>query len=211
MFRACSRGAVLDIVSELNHSLAINDACARDAISPWVQRFSHLLPPGLVLDLACGGGRHSRWLLKFGHEVMSLDRHPDSLASLAQQGALVLQHDLESDAQTANWPFADNFFSAIIVCNYLHRPLFPYLLSSLKPNGILIYETFSLGNADFGKPSNPHFLLRSGELLQQMRSNLAVNMQVIGYEEGFISKPKPALVQRICARKAAFSSGIDLL
>ena len=180
-------------------------------VSPWVQRFAHLLPPGLILDLACGSGRHASWLLASGHEVMALDRDAYALLALKQQGSQVLHHDLEPDPETASWPFEDHLFSAIIVCNYLHRPLFPHLLASLKPQGILIYETFASGNAFFGKPSNPQFLLKSGELLQQMASNASVDMHVIAYEEGVVEVPKPAMVQRVCARKTAISSLNDLI
>ncbi|MFZ6861128.1 class I SAM-dependent methyltransferase [Undibacterium sp. Ji67W] len=180
-------------------------------VSPWVQRFAHLLPSGQILDLACGGGRHTHWLLALGYAVMALDRNPEVLPALYARGANVMQHDLEPSIETTDWPFAESVFSGIIVCNYLHRPLFPHLLASLEPGGVLIYETFAQGNADFGKPSNPAFLLKHGELLQQMRSNPGVQMQVIAYEEGFVTSPKDAMVQRICARKAAFSSAFDHL
>ncbi|MBC3862296.1 class I SAM-dependent methyltransferase [Undibacterium jejuense] len=193
------------------HSSVERAAAADVLVSPWVQRFAHLLPTGQVLDVACGSGRHTHWLLASGYAVIALDKNPAMLPALSARGANVIQHDLEPDAETANWPFSDDMFSAIIVCNYLHRPLFPYLLASLKPDGVLIYETFAQGNAEFGKPSNPAFLLSPGELLEQMRSNAQVQMQVIAYEEGFVSKPKDAMVQRICARKAAFSSVFDHL
>ncbi|MFZ6686526.1 class I SAM-dependent methyltransferase [Undibacterium sp. SXout11W] len=192
-------------------SLLEKHATTEAAASPWVQRFADLSPPGPILDLACGNGRHTTWLLASGRAVLALDKNPDVLPALTLQGASVLQHDLEPNAETASWPFADGVFSAIIVCNYLHRPLFPHLLASLEQGGILIYETFAQGNADFGKPSNSAFLLKSGELLQQMRSNPEVQMQVIAYEEGFVCSPKDAMVQRICARKAAFSSAFDRL
>jgi len=193
------------------HSLLEKHATTAADASPWVQRFAHILPPGLILDLACGDGRHTTWLLASGRAVLALDKNPHVLPALTLLGASVLQHDLEPNTETASWPFADCMFSAIIVCNYLHRPLFPSLLASLQPDGILIYETFAQGNADFGKPSNPAFLLKPGELLQQMRSNPEVEMQVIAYEDGFVSSPKEAMVQRICARKAAFSSAFDRL
>jgi len=193
------------------HSSVERAAGSDVPVSPWVQRFAHLLPSGQVLDLACGSGRHTYWLLASGYVVIALDKNPAVLPDLSARGANTVQHDLEPDAETANWPFSEDMFSAIIVCNYLHRPLFPHLLASLKPDGVLIYETFSHGNAAFGKPSSPAFLLKPGELLEQMRSNPEVQKQVVAYEEGFVSQPREAMLQRICARKAAFSSVFDRL
>ncbi|MFZ6850093.1 class I SAM-dependent methyltransferase [Undibacterium sp. RuRC25W] len=199
---------MIEIKSQISHP---SGAITQTAASPWVKRFVSLAPAGQILDLACGYGRHASWLLSEGNEVVALDRNTEMLSELERQGARIVLHDLEPDAETADWPFADNLFAAIIVCNYLHRPLFPHLLASLKPGGILIYETFALGNALFGKPSNPHFLLKPGELFHQMASNPSVAMQVIAYEEGFIQDPKPAMVQRICSRKAPQGTENDVL
>lgn len=179
--------------------------------SGWVRRFTPLLPPGLCLDLACGGGRHTQWLLAQGRPVLALDRDPAALHALQQLGAETMLHDLESGPDGVNWPFGEHTFDSVIVCNYLHRPLFPHLLSSLKEGGLLIYETFSDGNAQFGRPSNPDFLLRTGELLQQMQSNPLVQMQIIAYENGVVETPGVAMVQRICARKASALTALDSL
>lgn len=179
--------------------------------SAWVQRFLPILPPGQVLDLACGSGRHTRLLLAAGHAVLALDRAAAALPALQAAGAGILQHDLEPDADSVAWPFAERRFAAIIVCNYLHRPLFPQLLAGLQDGGILIYETFAAGNEAYGRPSNPAFLLQPGELLRVMQSNPAIRMQVIAYEEGYLELPRPAMVQRICARKAGRASAADRL
>src|SRR5262245_55639293 len=121
------------------------------AASSWVTRFAPLIADGgEVLDLACGGGRHERWLAACGHPVLAVDRDPQALALAAGLGISTLEHDLEAGAP---WPFAAARFAAIIVTNYLHRPLWPDLARSLRPDGLLIYETFALGNAQFGKPS----------------------------------------------------------
>ncbi|SMF84436.1 hypothetical protein SAMN02982917_5771 [Azospirillum oryzae] len=172
--------------------------------SPWVERFAPLVRAGgPVLDLACGGGRHLRLFHRLGHPVVGLDCDLGGVADLeGTAGITLIQGDLErSDLETADsagrlGPLpADARFAGIVVTNYLHRPLFPALLAALEPGGVLIYETFADGNARFGRPSSPDFLLRRGELLEAVRGVL----QVVAFEQGEVSAPKPAVVQRICA------------
>ena len=162
------------------------------ALSPWVERWAHLVAPGAVLDLACGNGRHARHFAALGHPVLALDRDPDALAEAAGEGIETMLFDLEDPALA--WPLPASHFSAIVVTNYLHRPLFARLAASLAPDGVLIYETFSQGNELLGKPSNPHFLLGEGELLALAR---AQGLRVIAFEDGYTSVPKPAMVQRL--------------
>ena len=166
-----------------------------NAVSAWVARFAGQVPPGEVLDLACGSGRHARHFAALGHPVLALDRDPAALRETAGPGITTLACDLE-DGVTP-WPFGPGRFAGIVVTNYLHRPLLDQLAASLAPDGVLIYETFSVGNEAFGKPSNPAFLLAEGELLAfAQRSGLAV----VAYEDGVSAQPKPAMVQRLCAR-----------
>ncbi|WP_025917236.1 bifunctional 2-polyprenyl-6-hydroxyphenol methylase/3-demethylubiquinol 3-O-methyltransferase UbiG [Herminiimonas sp. CN] len=172
----------------------------QDAPSAWVQRFAALIPPGPVLDLACGGGRHARLLAALGHPVLAADRDPAALERAAGPGIVTTQVDLEADG--AVWPFEPRHFAAIVVTNYLHRPLFPHILGSLAEGGVLLYETFASGNALYGKPSNPDFLLKRGELLDLLGQH-AASMHVLAFEEGYIGTPKPAMVQRICAIRNA--------
>jgi len=155
-----------------------------------VVRWGQLIPHGPVLDVACGGGRHSRWLLDRGIAVVAVDR-----ASQSIPGARFVQADLEAGQV---WPFERERFAGIVVTNYLHRPLLPHLLASLAPDGVLIYETFMTGNERYGKPSNPAFLLRAGELFEAFRS-----LHVLAFEQGRITAPKLAVIQRLCARRAA--------
>jgi SAM-dependent methyltransferase len=164
-----------------------------DAASNWVRRFAPLMPPGEVLDLACGSGRHARLLAGLGHPVLALDRDPAALEQAAGPGIQAMQYDLE--AEGVAWPFQTGRFAGIVVTNYLHRPLMPDLIKSLSANGVLIYETFAAGNDMFGKPSNPLFLLRPGELLEHAA---AAGLGVIAFEDGFSADPKPAMRQRIC-------------
>jgi SAM-dependent methyltransferase len=162
--------------------------------SPWVWRFAPLVPRGEVLDLACGSGRHARLFAVLGHPVVAVDRSAEALAAAAGPGIQTLQADLE--AEGAAWPFAAGRFAGIVVTNYLHRPLLADLVRSLAPGGVLIYETFALGNEAFGKPSNPAFLLAPGELLALAGQG---GLRVIAYEDGLVGAPKPAMVQRLCA------------
>ena len=166
---------------------------ALTAPSPWVVRFAQAIRShGLVLDVASGRGRHANWLHAQGHRVVAVDRDAEALSQSTADEKIV------ADLETGAWPFADRRFDAVVVTNYLHRPLFPLLLAALNDGGVLIYETFAAGNAAFGRPSNPDFLLRPGELLAHCAA-----LQVVAYEDGFVAEPKPASVQRVCAIRAA--------
>ncbi len=174
---------------------------AHDALPPsaWVARWARLIIPsaGEVLDLACGQGRHARYLAARGHRVTAIDRDPEALAALGDlTGVDTLCADLEDGSP---WPLADRRFGAIVVTNYLHRPLFKDLIAALAPDGVLLYETFMAGNERFGKPSNPQFLLRPGELLEAFGAALGV----VAFEQGVVARPKPAAMQRLCALKGA--------
>ncbi len=147
------------------------------------------------MDVACGGGRHARLLAARGCKVTALDR--DSAFAQALAGEPNVEF-IEADLENGAWPLGDTRFDAIIVTNYLHRPLFPVLKSALAPGGLLIYETFAAGNAAFGRPSNPDYLLRPRELLEAF----GTDMRVLAFEDGFIAQPKPAMVQRIAVRNA---------
>ena len=177
-----------------------------DQPSPWVARFAGLVPAGEVLDLACGGGRHARLLAGLAHPVLAVDRDAAALALAAGPGITTLQHDLETEP--LNWPFASARFSGIVATNYLHRPLMAQLIDSLAPGGVLVYETFAIGNEAFGKPSNPAFLLADGELLEYASKS---GLRVIAYEQGVTNFTKPAMVQRLCACRPGFAPLAALL
>jgi SAM-dependent methyltransferase len=167
-----------------------------DAPSAWVTRWAYLLPgASRVLDVACGHGRHARWFAARGHAVDAVDRNADALAALA---AVLHVTPRCADIEAAPWPYAPGVYGCVVVTNYLHRALFPHLLDALAPGGVLIYETFALGNERFGRPSNPEFLLKPGELLETVRGHLAVH----AYEDLIIKAPRAARVQRICALRA---------
>ena len=188
--------------------------------SAWVRRFLPLVAKnnGPVLDLACGGGRHTRLLLDAGYEVWSLDKAASLLQPLELLGARCFEHDLETKKtgsiqnEEVNWPFEVNMFSGIIVTNYLYRPLLSSLTTSLKDGGVLIYETFAAGNEVYGSPKNPDFLLRSGELLDFYLSQAMHSRKnhCIAYEHGCIVRAQPAVVQRICLRSVSVSSELSI-
>ena len=161
--------------------------------SPWVEcHIGNIRQAGPVLDLACGSGRHARLLAARGHPVLAVDRDAAALAGLqGLPGIVTACLDLEGEP----WPLADRQFAGIVVTNYLWRPRLADLLALLAPGGVLIYETFMLGNEAYGKPSNPDFLLQPGELRTVAA---AAGLREIAFEEGYTASPKPAMRQAIC-------------
>jgi SAM-dependent methyltransferase len=164
-----------------------------DRPSQWVVRWSERVRAGgRVLDVACGSGRHARFFAARGHPVDAVDRDPEAVAALAGvPGVSALCADIESGP----WPYEGRRYAGVVVVHYLHRPLFPRLLAALEEGGVLLYETFAAGNERYGRPRNPDFLLRPGELLEVVRGRL----RVLAYEDVFLAEPRPAMIQRICA------------
>lgn len=165
--------------------------------SRWVQRHAPLIVAGgRVLDLACGGGRHALMLAAMGFQVEAVDRDAAAVASLGTREPRVVTR--VADLEGGPWPYYGCVFDGIVVTNYLFRPLLPQIMNALDVNGVLIYETFMVGNERFGKPSNPAFLLRQGELLDVVRPKL----RVVAFEQGEVAEPRPAMIQRLCATRA---------
>ena len=162
----------------------------------WVTRFTPLIKTGgTVLDLACGKGRHTHYLADLGYQLTALDRNLSAISKNQNIDSIeLIEADLEDGSP---WPLGSRKFDAIVVANYLARPLFPAIIGALGEDGVLIYETFSLGNEKHGRPSNPDFLLEPGELFSACSDAL----RVIAYEEGMLETPAPAVKQRICAIK----------
>ena len=150
---------------------------------------------GRVLDLACGSGRHSRFLAAKNYPVLAVDRNCQALATLAGvPGVETRLLELEGE----HWPLQGESFAGMVVTNYLWRPRFADLLALLAPGGVLIYETFMQGNEVYGKPSNPDFLLRPQELRELIR---VAGLSEIDFVEGYVDQPKEAMRQAICARR----------
>lgn len=163
-----------------------------EAPSDWVQRWSHLVRPGgTVLDVACGRGRHAYWFFKRNHPLALVDRAQAAIDSIAISAQVC--EKVVADIEGGPWPFAGRRFDAVVVTNYLWRPLLPTLLDSLAPGGVLIYETFSQGNETVGKPSRPDFLLRPGELIDMCRG-----LRIVAFEDGYREAPA-RFTQRIAA------------
>ena len=164
--------------------------------SAWVKRWSHLVKPqGTVLDVACGHGRHAIYFHQLNHRLTLLDRAQAAIDSIAIEAHLC--EKLVADIENEPWPLAGRQFDAVVVTNYLWRPLMPTLLASLAPGGVLIYETFAQGNETVGKPSRPDFLLRTAELLDTCK-----DLRIVAFEDGFIQSADgqtPRFVQRIAA------------
>jgi len=157
--------------------------------SLWLQKWAHLIAPhGTVLDVACGAGRHMRFLAERGHAVTGVDRSPEAIEAARPWG-----HTLVADIENGAWPFPDLSFDAVVVTHYLWRDLLPTLVTSLAPGGVLLYETFCAGNETVGKPSRADFLLQPGELLK-----VCAGLRVVAYEDGYLDDPA-RFIQRIAA------------
>lgn len=176
--------------------------------SAWVRRFTPLLPPGArVLDVACGGGRHLQWLASQGHRVTGVDRDAAALAHV--QAAVPGAELLLADVEDGPWPLAGRQFDAIVVTNYLWRPLFPALLGCLAEGGLYLHETFADGHQHIGRPSRPDFLLQRGELLR-----VCAGLRVLAFEDGYEgpaagSPDTGRCVQRIAAVNETAAAGIQ--
>ena len=193
-----------------------------EAPADWVRRWSHLVPAGQsVLDVACGAGRHLAWFAQRGHPVTGVDRDAAALsaaATAAHGGAAAAAASaatfrpggepactlVQADIENGPWPFPGQRFGAVVVTNYLWRPLLAAIVGSVAEGGVLIYETFAAGNETVGRPSRPDFLLQPGELLEA-----AAGLRVVAYEDGFLAQPS-RFVQRIVAVRSAQRCGPSL-
>jgi SAM-dependent methyltransferase len=186
----------------LNHTDLLSAPAA-----DWVQRWLKGLDAGArVLDYACGYGRNTRYAIERGLTVQAVDSDASAVAAIAApaQARCV-------DLEQGPWPWtrsgcADQF-DAVIVCNYLFRPRLDLLLSLVAPSGMLIYETFMIGNERFGRPANPKFLLQPNELFHACAR---AGLQTLSFEQGYFADPKPAMRQRICARRPSGFARSDL-
>ncbi len=172
-----------------------------DAPSAWLLRWAHLIAPGgSALDVAAGGGRHTRWLSARGHAVTAVDRDATAMAALRPVADAIV-----ADIEAGPWPLPGRRFDAVVVTNYLWRPILAEIVGSVAPGGVLVWETFAIGNETVGRPSNPQFLLQPGELL-----GVVAGLRIVAYEDGFIDAPQ-RFVQRIVAvRDAAVEPGLPV-
>jgi SAM-dependent methyltransferase len=162
--------------------------------SPAIARWAALVPAGgRVLDVAAGGGRHARLFLDRGHPVTAVDRDPAALRAIGDARLEVVQADLEG----APWPFAGRTFAGVVVCNYFWRALLADLVASVAPGGVLLYDSFAVGNERYGRPRNPDFLARPEELRDAVRDQL----DVVEYRHGEVGTPPTSVRQLLCARR----------
>jgi SAM-dependent methyltransferase len=164
--------------------------------SPWITRFAGMVPAGApVADIACGLGRHGRLFLDRGHPVLFADRDASRIADLAgTKGVEIVEADFEG---AGDWPLGGRQFAGVIVTNYLWRPILPKIVALVAPGGLLLYETFAVGNEAYGRPRNPDFLLRPGELFEAVRGHL----DVLAYEQRTVHRRDPAVIQHIAAQR----------
>jgi SAM-dependent methyltransferase len=167
--------------------------------SSWLLRWPQATQAGAsALDLACGSGRHVRYLAGLGMRVTGVDRDAAALTPLAG-----IAETLVADIESGPWPLAGRRFDLVLVTNYLWRPLLPRIVDTVAPGGWLIYETFTQGQQSVGRPANPEFLLRPGELLQA-----CTELRIIAYEDGFLDAVNPRYVQRVAAVREAAQPGV---
>ena len=173
------------------------------APSAWVQRWSHLVPAGAsVLDVACGSGRHVRWFAQHGCHVTGVDRDAAALEPLRAATDSDAAELVVADIESGPWPLPGRRFDVVIVTNYLWRDLLPTIAASVADGGVLIYETFADGNQTVGKPSNPQFLLRPGELL-----GAVAGMRVVAFEDGFATDPERFIQRIVAVREPSAGAG----
>ena len=151
--------------------------------SKWLVENLDVIPRGgMVLDVACGSGRHAIFLAERGWRVHAVDRDPGVLGPVGQVGRVGLVGEITTeclDLEAGHPTLGDGLYDAVIVFNYLHRPLMPAIVRAMRPGGVLIYETFTVGQAERGRPRNPDFLLRDGEL-----PTLVAPLRVLRAREG---------------------------
>jgi len=173
--------------------------------SPWVEQWAHLLAPASrVLDVACGSGRHLDYLLRLGHQVTGIDQDTAAASAAVPKARLIV-----ADIENKPWPLlasdGPEKFDAVIVCNYLWRPLWPALLDSVTEGGLLIYETFTQGQEQFGRPRRADFLLQPGELLQ-----VCQGMQIVAYACGIDMEPRRAVQRIVATRQTPLTAAMAL-
>jgi tellurite methyltransferase len=152
----------------------------------WLVEQSQLLPRGRVLDIAMGSGRNSVYLAKLGYEVEGVDVSPEAIETafqLARQNKVTIQAQV-ADLENTYW-IRPNTFDVIICFNYLQRSLFPQIKAGLKTGGMIVYETYTIDQPQFGKPRNPDFLLKYNELLEMFR-----DLRCLRYREGIFENRK---------------------
>jgi SAM-dependent methyltransferase len=167
----------------------------------WLVAHAHLLAnAGQALDVACGSGRHALWLAERGLMTIALDRDPAAVAELqaeATRRGLPVRAEV-ADLEDGSFTLGASAFDVAVVVHYLHRPLFPSLVASLRPGGVLVYETFTRDQAARGKPTNPAFLLEPGELLERVRP-----LEVLASREGEF---EGRMVASVVARRPAVTA-----
>lgn len=163
--------------------------------SAWIVKYAPLInKKGRVLDLACGNGRHAMWFAKYDFHVDAMDcddQVTSNMVGINNINVIVV------DVEASDWPQSDQRYDGLVVSRYLYRPLLQTLATMLNPGGVLIYETFMVGNERYGKPSNPDFLLRPNELFEVYSPLLSI----VSFEQGEEEMPRPVVMQRICAIK----------
>ncbi|MDY0186868.1 MAG: methyltransferase domain-containing protein [Syntrophus sp. (in: bacteria)] len=173
------------------------------APNPLLVKFTPLLkaqePEGPILDLACGAGQNGLFLAGLNLPVILADRSREALEEArrsAEARGLQVQF-WEIDLETGENSLQEDYYRTIMVFRYLHRPLMPSLRQAIRRGGILIYETFTIEQPRYGRPHNPDFLLRPGELAGWFE-----DWEIIHSFEGLLENPTRAMAQLVCRKPA---------
>jgi len=159
--------------------------------------YNHLFTAdgNIILDLACGQGRNGLFLHKQGLPVQFADRNAEALASIQVTDSVSPQQCWQVDFETDIAQLAPDHYQAILVFRYLHRPLLSQIKQAVKSGGIVIYETFTTDNRQFGRPNRDEFLLQQGELKAEF-----ADWQCLHYFEGIQRNPDRAIAQIVCRK-----------
>ena len=166
--------------------------------------------PVQLVDLACGSGRHIKAILDRGYketlQITAVDLDHQSLETLLSSAGYSADItpiclDLEGEGLDLGAALSGQLFDLVLVTNYLHRPLLGQIFGLVRPGGMLLYETFGQGNAVFGQPSNPDFLLQEGELASALPERFTVRHQFFGQRQDLYPTRPTAIICQFAAQR----------
>lgn len=171
------------------------------AIAPLLKQYAYLIlespAEGPVLDLACGDGHNGLYLAEMGLPVILADISRKTLeeAKRTSQAKGVSVRIWEIDLERGGNPLEEDYYRAVLVFRYLHRPLIPFIQAGIRKKGVLIYETFTDAKTGDGPPRRPEHLLHPGEL-----TGWFLDWKIFHYYEGVLDDPQRTMAQLVCQK-----------